>query len=104
MINHYLGAAQIRERHSILLAEAKTARQARPTRPRRPRARSAPAGTQIVLRDGSHVLVRQVQCGDAPLLADGFADHHDHEALGALVSSEEQDRSAGLELLSLAAG
>lgn len=67
----------------------------------------------VVLRDGSVVLIRQVQSGDAPLLADGFArlsaesrqlrflmsktrltpaelryfteiDHHDHEALGAL--------------------
>jgi hypothetical protein len=142
MINHYLGAALVRGRHGILLAEAEAARQARPARPRRPRAaatvaprarryqtprwwrparsqlpdlraRSAPAGTPIVLRDGSHVLVRQVQSADAPLLADGFArlsadsrwmrfltpkkglspaelsyftdlDHHDHEALGAL--------------------
>jgi GNAT superfamily N-acetyltransferase len=142
MINHYLGAALARERHGILLAEAEAARQARPARPRRPRAhaavaprprlyqtprwlrharsqlpglraRSAPAGTPIVLRDGSHVLIRQVQSVDAPLLADGFArlsaasrwmrfltpkkelspaelsyftdlDHHDHEALGAL--------------------
>jgi len=67
----------------------------------------------VLIRDGSVVLVRQVQSGDAPLLADGFArlssesrrlrfltgkpnltsaelryfteiDHHDHEALGAL--------------------
>jgi GNAT superfamily N-acetyltransferase len=66
-----------------------------------------------VLRDGSAVLIREVQAGDAPLLAEGFArlsfesrklrfltgkpsltaaelryftdiDHHDHEALGAL--------------------
>ena len=70
-------------------------------------------GKRVVLRDGSDVLIRQVQRGDAPLLADGFADlsaesrrlrflsvkpelsaaelryftevdHHDHEALGAL--------------------
>lgn len=68
---------------------------------------------RVVLRDGSEVLIRQVQSADAPLLADGFArlsaesrrlrflrgkdelspaelryftevDHHDHEALGAL--------------------
>jgi RimJ/RimL family protein N-acetyltransferase len=143
MITHYyVAAALIRERHATLLAEAEAARQARPARPRRSRAgatvaprpplyqtprrlrparsqrpglraRSAPAGTQIVLRDGSHVLVRQVHSADAPLLADGFArlsaasrwmrfltpkkelspaelryftdlDHHDHEALGAL--------------------
>ena len=67
----------------------------------------------VVVRDGSVVLIRQVQSGDAPLLAEGFArlsaesrrlrflmsksnltpaelryfteiDHHDHEALGAL--------------------
>jgi RimJ/RimL family protein N-acetyltransferase len=67
----------------------------------------------VVLRDGSTVLIRQVQAADAPLLADGFArlsaesratrclgakkelssaelryltnvDHYDHEALGAL--------------------
>jgi len=67
----------------------------------------------VVLRNGSVVLIRQVQSGDAPLLAEGFArlsaesrrlrflmsksnltpaelryfteiDHHDHEALGAL--------------------
>ena len=67
----------------------------------------------MLLRDGSVVLIRQIQSGDAPLLADGFArlssesrrlrfltgkshltaaelryftdiDHHDHEALGAL--------------------
>jgi RimJ/RimL family protein N-acetyltransferase len=71
-----------------------------------------------VLRDGSEVLIRPVQCTDAPLLADGFArlsarsrqmrflrtknelspaelryfteiDHHDHEALGAV------DRASG---------
>lgn len=68
---------------------------------------------ELRLRDGSRVLIRQVQSADAPLLADGFArlsaasrwmrflspkkelsaaelsyltdlDHHDHEALGAL--------------------
>lgn len=70
-------------------------------------------GNTVLLRDGSAVLIRQVQSGDAPLLAAGFArlsaesrqlrfltgkqrltpaelryfteiDHHDHEALGAL--------------------
>jgi EmrB/QacA subfamily drug resistance transporter len=73
----------------------------------------AARGKMVVLRDGSKVLIRQVQRADAPLLADGFArlsaqsrqmrfltrkkelslaelryftnlDHHDHEALGAL--------------------
>ena len=70
-------------------------------------------GRTALLRDGSVVLIRQVQPGDAPLLVEGFArlsaesrqlrfltgkprltpaelryfteiDHHDHEALGAL--------------------
>ena len=108
MINHYLGAELARERHRILPAEAEAARQLSTVR-----ARSAPPGTKAVLRDGSQVLIRQVQSADAPLLADGFArlsadsrwmrfltpkkalspaelsyftdlDHHDHEALGAL--------------------
>jgi L-amino acid N-acyltransferase YncA len=71
------------------------------------------SGKQVVLRDGSAVLIRQVQPGDASILADGFVrlsaesrrlrfltgkpelspaelryltevDHRDHEALGAL--------------------
>lgn len=75
--------------------------------------RSAAKGRPVVLRDGSKVLIRQVQRTDAPLLADGFTrlsarsrqmrflgrkdalsaadlryltdvDHHHHEALGAL--------------------
>jgi len=75
--------------------------------------RPAVKGGPVALRDGSKVLIRQVQPADAPLLADGFArlspqsrrmrflarkdqlsaaelryftdvDHHDHEALGAL--------------------
>jgi len=70
-------------------------------------------GNSVVLRDGSVVLIRQVQSGDAPLLLEGFArlsaesrrlrflmskssltpaelryfteiDHHNHEALVAL--------------------
>lgn len=70
-------------------------------------------GSSVLLLDGSVVLIRQVQPGDAPLLADAFArlsfksrqsrflsrkpsltpaelryftelDHHDHEAIGAL--------------------
>jgi RimJ/RimL family protein N-acetyltransferase len=77
------------------------------------RPRPAAGGRPVALRDGSQVLIRQVQSTDAPLLADGFArlsprsrrmrflttkkelsgaelryftdvDHHDHEALGAL--------------------
>ena len=56
-------------------ARYQTPRWLRPARSQLPglRARSAPAGTQIVLRDGSYVLIRQVQSADAPLLADGFA-------------------------------
>ena len=82
------------------------------------RLRPAVAGGPVALRDGSKVLIRQVQPADAPLLADGFArlsdksrrmrflarkdrlsaaelryltdvDHRDHEALGAL------DRAGG---------
>jgi RimJ/RimL family protein N-acetyltransferase len=76
-------------------------------------AHTAAGNRTVVLRDGSAVLIRQVQAADAPLLADGFArlspesratrclgakkdlspaelryltdvDHHDHEALGAV--------------------
>ena len=77
------------------------------------RPRAAVTGRPVKLRDGSKVLIRQVQPADGPLLADGFArlsgesrrmrflarkdrlsaaelryftdlDHRDHEALGAL--------------------
>jgi RimJ/RimL family protein N-acetyltransferase len=111
MINHHVQAALARNRQAALRAEAAAARRARQARPRR--AASGPVATQAVLRDGSRVLIRQVQSADAPLLADGFArlsatsrwmrfltpkkelspaelrfltdlDHHDHEALGAL--------------------
>ncbi len=80
---------------------------------RRPERGGAVRGERVRLRDGSVVLIRQVQSRDAPLLADGFArlssesrqlrflrgkanltpaelryltaiDHHNHEALGAL--------------------
>ena len=80
-------------------------------------------GKPVVLRDGSHALIRRVQRGDAPLLADGFGrlstesrnlrfltgkaalspaelryftevDHHDHEALGAL--SQVDGRGLGI--------
>jgi RimJ/RimL family protein N-acetyltransferase len=80
-------------------------------------------GRPVVLRDGSKVLIRQVQRTDAPLLADGFTrlsaqsrrmrfltrkkelsqaelryftdvDHHDHEALGAL--SHADGRGVGV--------
>jgi RimJ/RimL family protein N-acetyltransferase len=77
------------------------------------RVQRARPGRPVVLRDGSQVLIRQVQPADAALLADGFArlsiqsrwlrfltakqelslsdlryltqiDHHDHEAIGAV--------------------
>jgi RimJ/RimL family protein N-acetyltransferase len=116
MINHNIQAAVARDRQASLRAEAAAARLARRPRPRRaasgPGAQQ-PSGQQIVLRDGSRVLIRPVQSADAPLLADGFArlsatsrwmrfltpkkelspaelrfltdlDHHDHEALGAV--------------------
>ena len=111
MINHNVQAALARDRQATLRAEAAAARRARRARPRGVAA--GPASTQAVLRDGSRVLIRQVQSADAPLLADGFArlsatsrwmrfltpkkeltpaeltfltdvDHRDHEALGAL--------------------
>src|SRR5215510_136266 len=81
------------------------------------RPRPAVRGTTVRLRDGSKVLIRQVQPADAPVLADGFArlspqsrqmrfltrkkelsaaelryftdvDHHNHEALGALTHAD----------------
>jgi RimJ/RimL family protein N-acetyltransferase len=104
---------QTRRKSAAVTGESR----ASPRQARSVRARSAPAGTPIMLRDGSHVLIRQVQSVDAPLLADGFArlsadsrwmrfltpkkelsstelryftdlDHHDHEALGALDSGD----------------
>ena len=84
-----------------------------PGRPLPGRPRWAAKGKRVMLRDGSQVLIRQVQGTDAPLLADGFArlsagsrrmrfmtakpqlspaelryftevDHYDHEAIGGL--------------------
>jgi RimJ/RimL family protein N-acetyltransferase len=80
-------------------------------------------GRPVTLRDGSKVLIRQVQSTDAPLVADGFTrlsaqsrqmrfltpkkelspaelryftdvDHHDHEALGAL--NQADGRGVGI--------
>ena len=82
-----------------------------------------PRPAPVALRDGSKVLIRQVQSTDAPLLADGFArlspqsrqmrflmrkkelsraelryftdvNHRDHEALGAL--NHADGRGAGI--------
>ena len=115
-----------RERQATMLAEAESDRRARQARlaarqvrrgpqasPARGRTCRAGPSAGGILRDGSLVLIRPVQEGDAPLLADGFGqlsaesrwmrflmakqelspselryftsvDHHDHEALGAL--------------------
>jgi RimJ/RimL family protein N-acetyltransferase len=143
MIDYGISAAVASERRRDLLAEAQAARLARQARshrrrpgmpavrPRalhrlagrllpgwRPEPRSAADGKPTVLRDGSEVLIRPIQSGDAPFLADGFArlsarsrqlrfltvrqelspaelryftdiDHHDHEVLGAV------DRGSG---------
>ena len=129
MIHPDIQAMLVRERSATLLAAAAAYRRGRQARAAAapaaaaPRAASATArraaasGTakrrQVVLRDGSAVLIRPVRGTDARLLADGFArlsersrrlrflgrkttltdadlhyyadvDHHDHEALGAL--------------------
>jgi RimJ/RimL family protein N-acetyltransferase len=137
MISYHIYAALARERSNFLQREAAAARRADQARSYRQRARASgarpspfhrlfrrpwlagagrpgrAAGGRAVLRDGSKVVIRQVQRDDAPLLADGFArlspesrrlrflrrkdelsaaelryftdiDHHDHEALGAL--------------------
>jgi RimJ/RimL family protein N-acetyltransferase len=140
MIHPTLLAALARERQNTFLAQAEADRLARQARLARRQARTSGApgsplsratsrllpgrlmpgrprwaakGKRVVLRDGSRVLIRQVQGSDAPLLADGFTrlsarsrqmrfltgkpqlspaelryftevDHHDHEAIGAL--------------------
>jgi len=95
--------ALARERSRALLPDAQCAQQAEQASP----------GQPVALRDGSQVLIRQVQPVDACLLAEGFArlsarsrwlrfltpkqdlslaelryltqiDHHDHEAIGAV--------------------
>jgi len=102
MINPHIHAALARERQQTFLAEAEAYRRAEQARFHRQRAgtpaarrtplrrlpdwlrpgwsrllgqrpRSAAGGRPVVLRDGSKVLIRQVQSTDAPLLADGFA-------------------------------
>jgi RimJ/RimL family protein N-acetyltransferase len=121
-----ISAAPARERSGALLAGAQAARRVRQARRHRQPGRApgsrttpqlAPAGTPVVLRDGSAVLIRQVRSTDAPLLADGFTrlsprsrrmrflgakttlspaelryftevDHHDHEAIAALSAAE----------------
>src|SRR5262249_24715227 len=93
----------------------------RPDGSRQPGHRPRPVVRDIPirLRDGSKVLIRQVQPADAPVLADGFArlspqsrqmrfltrkkelsaaelryftdvDHHNHEALGALTHADRR--------------
>jgi RimJ/RimL family protein N-acetyltransferase len=110
MIHPDIYAALARERSATLMAQAAAARRARPARP----GGEPPAiSRQVLLRDGSPVLIRPVRSTDAQLLTEGFArlsersrrlrflgrkntlteadlryytdvDHHDHEALGAL--------------------
>jgi RimJ/RimL family protein N-acetyltransferase len=124
MMHPEIRAALVRERQNTLLADAEAARTARQARLHRrqavtaarrgsPLRRQARTGTRAVLRDGSVVVIRQVQSIDAPLLAGDFArlgaasrwmrflrpadelppadlrhftwvDHHDHEILDAL--------------------
>ena len=151
MLSPHIQAALAHERHQTFLAEAETDRRAKQARLHRRQAdthgarrwrrwhparlrpgrrrllglrpRSAVTGRPVVLRNGSTVLIRQVQSADAPLVADGFArlsarsrqlrfltpkkelspdelryftdvDHHDHEALGAL--NQADGRGVGI--------
>jgi RimJ/RimL family protein N-acetyltransferase len=116
MIHPDFQGAMARERSATMAAAAaahRQARQLRRARQLRLAATTPDVAGQVVLRDGSAVLIRPVRSADAPLLADGFArlsersrrlrflgrkntlteadlryytdvDHHDHEALGAL--------------------
>jgi RimJ/RimL family protein N-acetyltransferase len=114
MIHPDFQAAMVRERSAMLTASATAHRRARQVRQAaRTTAPATIGGGQVVLRDGSTVLIRPVRSTDTPLLADGFArlsersrrlrflgrknslteadlryftavDHHDHEALGAV--------------------
>jgi RimJ/RimL family protein N-acetyltransferase len=114
MIHPDFHATMARQRSAMLMASAAAHRRARQAR--QAARTTAPAtidADQVVLRDGSAVLIGPVRSTDAPLLADGFArlsersrrmrflgrkntltkadlrfytdlDHHDHEALGAV--------------------
>jgi RimJ/RimL family protein N-acetyltransferase len=116
MIHPDFQVAAARERAAMLTATAASRRQARELRQARRQelaAMTPGVAGQVVLRDGSAVLIRPVRSTDAPLLTDGFArlsersrrlrflgrkntltaadlryytdiDHHDHEALGAV--------------------
>jgi RimJ/RimL family protein N-acetyltransferase len=116
MIHPDFQGAMARERSATMAAAAAAHRQARQLRrDRQLRLAATTPGVagQVVLRDGSAVLIRPVRGTDAPLLAEGFArlsersrrlrflgrkntlteadlryftdvDHHDHEALGAV--------------------
>ena len=110
MIHPDIYSALARERTSMFLARAETARLA--SQLARP-----PKGRKVRLRDGSAVLIRPVRPADDGLLAGGFArlsdasrqmrfltkkkelspaelryftnvDHHDHEAIGALSAAD----------------
>jgi RimJ/RimL family protein N-acetyltransferase len=115
MIHPDIQVAMTRDRSAELIAAATAWRRARQARSAAVAAAvdAATASSQVVLRDGSAVLIRPVREADAPLLADGFArlsersrrqrflgrkntltdadlryftdvDHHDHEALAAI--------------------
>jgi RimJ/RimL family protein N-acetyltransferase len=116
MIHPDFQAAMARERTAMLAASAaahRQARQLREARQLRLAATTPDVAGQVVLRDGSAVLIRPVRGTDAPLVAGAFArlsersrrlrflgrkntltetelryytdvDHHDHEALGAV--------------------
>jgi RimJ/RimL family protein N-acetyltransferase len=116
MIHPDFQGAMARERSATMAAAAaahRQARQLRRARQLRLAATTPGVAGQVVLRDGSAVLIRPVRSTDAPLLAEGFArlsersrrlrflgrkntlteadlryftdvDHHDHEALGAV--------------------
>src|SRR4051794_18912815 len=118
MTSHEVLAAAAAREHQIRLHDAARRRlgdEVRAARAAEQAARAARADgwADVVLRDGSAVLVRPVTAADAPLLADGFArlsprsrrlrflgpkkvltpnelhhltdiDHHDHEALAAV--------------------
>src|SRR5204862_2035853 len=78
MIHPDSQAMLVRERSATLLAAAAAYRRGRQARTAAITAsRAAAGGTaergQVMLRDGSAVLIRPVRSTDAPLLADGFA-------------------------------
>lgn len=109
MMPHEVVAAAATAHHEDRLTSAEDRRRWAELRA----ARRAAGAAEVVLRDGSEVLIRPIGAGDAALLSDGFArlsprsrrlrflgpkkaltpaelryfteiDHYDHDALGAL--------------------